>query len=334
MKKSMVYTSILLVLIVQGVALIHGASSQTDTQSDSLKVLDYSWYFDMIGGFHVVGEVQNQGTSILNPVVLGGTIYTPDGTAQILSQPCTVYVNYLLPQQKAAFLMDFPMKDMSWMSQGIDHTEFTVIKANSNSSYQYPDLKITDDSPSIDATGANQGVYWVNGKVQNTGNRTANNIRVIAAFYNSTGDIVAAGYSLELTPTYLDPSHSASFKVGATDVNMTNVTPDRKIASYTLYVQALGPLLTGNAPPPTSTSGSSSNPPTTTDDSNADDNSSNPDAPGLNYGAIIAVVVVVIVIAAVLLYRRNSSKAETTKNAKYKNTGKREPPRRNRRRGV
>jgi hypothetical protein len=330
-KKSSIYSSVLTALMLCSLGLVIQASSQSNLSpnQDNLKVIDYSWYFDSIGGFHIVGEIQNTGTTILNPVVIGGTIYTPDGTAQTMSNPCTVYINYMLPQQKAAFLMDFPLKDMSWLSLGIDHTDFTVIKADSNSSYQYPDLSITSSTPSIDEVGQ----YWVSGKVQNVGNRTANNIRVIGAFYNSTGDVVATGYSEELTPLYLDPSGSASFKVGAWDINMTEITPDRKISSYTLYVQALGPLLSGTAPPPTSTSGSSSNPPPSSDDSSSDGGSSNPEASGLNYAAIVAVVVIVIIVAAVLLYKRNSSKVVADKNAKSKAAGKRESPRRNRSRG-
>lgn len=326
LRKSLIYSSALIVLMLCGFGLVHQATSQTANQ-DNLKVLDYSWYFDSIGGFHAVGEVQNIGPTILNPVVIGGTIYTPDGTPQLQSIPCKVYVNYILPQQKASFLMDFPMQDMSWISQGLDRIDFTVIVANSNSSYQYQNLTITDSQLSTAA----DGTVWAGGTVKNTGSQTATNVRVIATFYNASNTVVAVGYSSP--PSNLSPSGSASFKAGAFDVNQTEITSDRKITSYTVYVQTEGPLLSGTPPTPTSTSGNASAP-STSDTSSSDGGSSNPTAPGLNYGAIIVVAVVVMGVALLIFYRRKSSKASVEKREKSQTVGKRRQPPRNRRRDV
>jgi hypothetical protein len=322
LKKRVVYSSMLIGMVFLGFGLVRQVSSQ----SEILKVLNYSWYFDSIGGFHVVGEVQNVGTTILNPVVLGGTIYTPDATNQIRSNPCVVYVNYLLPQQKAPFLMDFAQRDMSWMSQGIDYVEFTVIEAKANSSYQYPNLAITSSTLSTDSTG----VYWVSGKVQNTGNQTATNVRVIGTFYNATNDVVAVGYSEVLTPRLLNPSSSASFKVGAFDVNKTETIPDRQISSYTLMVQTEGPLLSGTPPQSTSysSSNSSSSSSPSTPDSPSDGSSSNSAAPDyLRY--IVVVAIITVAIGILIVYNKvKTSKASTEKTTKSQPIGKRrQPPR-------
>jgi hypothetical protein len=316
-------------LVLLGFSLVHRVSSQ----SDDLKVLNYSWYFDSIGGFHVVGEVQNVGAEILNPVVLGGTVYTPDGTPQIRSNPCVVYVNYMLPQQKAPFLMDFALRDMSWMSQGIDYVEFTVIEADANSSYQYPNLAITSSVLSPDSTG----VYWVSGKVQNTGNETAINVRVIGTFYNATNDVVAVGYSEPVTPKLLNPSSSASFKVGAFDVNKTETAPDRQISSYTLTVQTEGPLFSGT--PPQSTSYSSSNSSDTPSPSSPDSpsdggDSSNSAAPDyLRYIVIIAIIAVAI--GVLLVYNKRRTSRASTENARQsRKVEKRKQPARRRYRNA
>jgi hypothetical protein len=322
LRKSLIYSSTLIALAFLGFGLIRQASSQ----SENLKVLNYSWYFDSIGGFHIVGEVQNVGTTILNPVVLGGTIYTPDGTPQIRSNPCVVYVNYMLPKQKAPFLMDFALRDMSWMSQGIDNVEFTVIEGKANSSYQYPNIAIRSSSLSTDSTG----VYWASGSVQNTGNQTATNVRVIGTFYNATNSVVAVGYSELLTPKLLNPSSSASFKVGAFDVNKTETPPDRQISSYTLIVQSEGPLLSGT--PPESTAYSSSNSSSTqspsSSDSPSDGNSFDSAAPDyLPYIAVIATIIVPICIL-VMYSKRKTSKTSTEKTTKSQPVGKRrQPPR-------
>ena len=115
MRKNIIYLSILIGLMLLGFSLVHQASSQ----SDNLKVLNYNWYIDSIGGFDVVGEVQNVGSTILDPVVLVGTVYTPDGVAQATSNPCIVYVENMLPQQKALFLMEFRSSDLSWLRRAL-----------------------------------------------------------------------------------------------------------------------------------------------------------------------------------------------------------------------
>ncbi len=309
----------LLIVIMFGFSLIHQASSQ----SENLKVLNYSWYFDSLGGFDVVGEVQNVGSTILNPVVLGGIPYTPDGNAQTRSNPSVVYVNYMLPQQKAPFLMEFRSNDMSWLSQGVDHIDFEVVKAPANDTYQYPDLKITSSQSSVDP----DGTCWVSGAIQNTGSQTATNVRAIATFYNSSNIVIATGYSEPISS--LSPSGSASFKVGAFDLNQTLATPDRMVSSYTLIIQPAGPLLTGTPPAPSSysstfstNSSTPSNPSNNSTDSGSNNNPSNPASPGLNYVAII--IVVVIIIAVLLVFSRiRSGKASNKKDTKSQTVIKR-----------
>jgi hypothetical protein len=328
LRKSISYSSITIAVIILSFSLVYQAFSQ----SENLKVLNYSWYIDSIGGFDVVGEVQNVGSTILDPVVLGGTVYTPDGVAQALSNPCIVYVENMLPHQKAPFLMEFRSRDLSWLSQGVDHIDFEVVQANVTSKYQYPDLAITSSALSTDV----EGVYWINGNVQNTGNKTATNVRVIATFYNASNVVVAAGYSNTLSPISLSPSGIASFKVGAFDVNKTETTPERQISSYTLIVQTEGPLLTGT--PPWSNSYSSSNfsstPPQSSPDSSSDDGSSNSAAPDyLRYVALVAIVIVAIGVL-VVYNKRRKSKASSEKSTKSQSVGKRKQPNRKRYRNV
>jgi hypothetical protein len=310
---SVVYSLLLLALMLFGFGLIRQASSQ----SENLKVTNYSWYIDSIGDFHVVGEIQNVGSTILNPVVIGGIVYTLDGGSQSMSNPCVVFVNYMLPQQKAPFLMDFFSADLSWLSQGVDHVEFQIIQANETSSYQYPDLTITSSKVSTDAEGG----YWVMGTLQNIGTETATAVRVVATFYNASNSVVAAGYSVP--PDDLSPSGSASFKVGAFDVNRTATTPDRIISSYSLLVQAEGPLLSGT-PPSGSPSESSSGSSGSAADSGSSGSSSNPIvAPGTQYVAVIVIVIIIIGGVLIVFNRRKSSKPSAEKDTKSKAVGRR-----------
>jgi hypothetical protein len=212
------------------------------------------------------------------------------------------------------------------LPQGIESLDFSVIKADSNSSFQYPDLAITSSLLSVDSTG----VYWINGEVQNTGNRTATNVRVIGTFYNTTNDVVAAGYSDVLTPISLSPSRSASFRVGAFDVNKTETSADRLIESYTLMVQTEGPLLSGI--PPTSTVYTSSNSSSPVSPNPSDGSSSNSAGPDyLWYVAIVAIVIVAVSVF-VVYSKKKKNKASPVQTVNFEPAGKRIRPRRKRRR--
>ena len=304
MRKSTVYLFVLLTLLSLSLVLV----PQVSSQPENIKVLSYSWYVDSIGLFDVVGEVQNVGPNTIESVVLGGTVYTTDGVAQTHSSPTLAYVNCLIPQQKAAFYMDFPSQgnDLSWLSIGVDRVDFTVIQANVTSSYRYPDLTVKSSSGAADG----EGVYWVSGTVQNSGSQTATNIRVIGTFYNASGTVVAVGYTEYLTPASLNPSSVASFKVGAFDQNQTVVPSIQKISSYSLLIQAEKPLLSGTPPSLPPSNSSSTTPP-------SDSTSSPTIAPETQYIAVIVIVILVLAGTILVLSKRKAkARSQATKNPK------------------
>jgi hypothetical protein len=315
-----------------GLALV----PQVSSQPENVKVVSYSWYVDSYGDFIAVGEVQNVGPNTIKSVVLTGVVYTMDGEAQA-SYYTIAFVNYLIPQQKAPFYIDFSPQssntgDLSWLSLGVKRVDFTVNLANTTSSYQYPDLALASSSGGVDG----EGVYWVSGTVKNSGTQTATNIRVVGTFYNSSGTVVAVGYTDLLTPASLTPSNAASFKVGAFDVNQTEAPSIKKISSYRLLIQTEGPILSGTSPtpPPSSPSPSpspspsstpSSSPPSTTPPSGSSPSptessgSENPNVlpPEATYA--IVVVVVILALAGTLLMlrkRKPQAKSQTIKNRK------------------
>jgi hypothetical protein len=305
MRKDTVYLFVLLTFLSLSLACVQKVSSQPE----KIKVLSYSWYVDSIGFFDVVGEVQNVGPNTIESVVLGGIVYTIDGAEQGRSNPTYVYVNCLIPQQKASFFIEFSPQqtatgDLSWLSIGVDRVDFTVIDANVTNNYRYPDITVQSSSGAADK----EGTYWVSGTVQNSGNQTATNIRVIATFYNATGTVVGVGYTEYLTPSSLSPSDTASFKVGAFDYDQTVVPPERKIASYSLLVQVEKPLLSGTPPSlPPSNSTSTTTP--------SDSTPSSTIAPETQYIAVI-VVVILGVVGTILVLNKRKAKAQSTKNPK------------------
>jgi len=306
MKKRAVSFVVLLIVLSLGLTLVPHVSGT----SGDVKVLSYSWYFDRLGYLVVVGEVQNVGSNTVGIVVVGGTVYTLDGQPQA-DTGGQVYVNNLVPQQKAPFYLEFNpgnsyTSDMSWLSIGLDHVDLRVIQAEATTSYQYPDLKIKTSSGVVN----HKGEYWVNATIENSGTQTAKNIRVIATYYNSTDGVVAMGYTGDdPISSSLSPSGTLSFGVAAWDLNQSVVPSSLKIAKYLLLIQVEDPILTGTAPPPSNTTSTDSSS-SSTEPSDSNPNTPNDSTPWSTY-AIVAIAVIFGIVGAILLLRRR--KARETK---------------------
>jgi ABC-type transport system substrate-binding protein len=121
--------------------------------------------------------------------------------------------------------------------------EFGVIVSNETEKYQYPDLEIVNSSSKIEADGN----FTVTGNVVNTGAQASGKLWVVASFYNSTGEIIATGFSDYLTPEFLPAGESTSFTVSSADavnelVNEMQVLA-YKIRDYSLMVQTQTPII-------------------------------------------------------------------------------------------
>jgi hypothetical protein len=331
MNKTVTIFLVILTICSLSLTMVPGALSQD--QKGNVKVLDYSYYLDSLGLIVVVGEVQNQGPNTLTSVIITGSIVSRDGVYQsnsytIIGIP-PAEVTYLNSQQKAPFYMDFypPQNspDRTWNSIDIASINLQVAQANATANYQYPDLTITSKQSSIGSTKDDKGVFWVNGNIQNIGSQTASNITVFGIFYNSTGATVAVGFSN--TVVSLSSSASASFKLGAFDLNQTGITASKKITDYSLLIYAKAPILKGTAPVTVSPGQTSTPTPTpkptviptptpygqtpsptpnpTATQSDSDSNGSQV-TPTWIYAAIIAVAIVAVAAALLMLSKRKS----------------------------
>jgi hypothetical protein len=294
------------------------ALSQATSQTDSIKVLDYNWYIDSSGFLIVIGEVQNTGQNTVANVTLGGTLTTADGAQGYANT--MVWVIDLVPQQKAPFYLQFSSLDYSMLVNGEISVDFQVYQAEATSNYLYPDVVVTDSQGST----AQDGTFWVNGNLQNTGSQPAKDIRVVATFYNSEGKISGAGYTDTLTPNPLATSQTMSFKVGAFDLNQTIVSEDQKIARYSLLVQVAGTVLQGEAPVITATPTPG---PITTETAGPSSSQSGTKTTGIDstntYIAVIVVAVAAILAVVVLLKKYISKPAAETPTAKSPQKAKR-----------
>ncbi len=316
MKKSVLYVFILFTLVSLGLTMVPAVFSQTQ----NVKIVNYTYYLDNAGILDVVGQIQNVGSNAVDPVVLTGAIYAADGS-RLSASYAYAWVKYMAPQQYAPFYMEFqpPQNANGWDLSAVANVSLTVVQANATSSYEYTGLKVASSSGSVGTTGGYNGAYVVNGEIENAGSQTATNLTVCATFFNSKGDVVAVGNTYGSAYTFVSPSLAPSgtvaFQVAAWDLNQSQVTSSQKIASYWLLLQAQGPVLQGNAPSVTpftnsgtsSSSGSTNTPLSTT--INNSNNSSNSNST-LIY-ALVIVVIIVAIAGTIIGMKRRKPQTET-----------------------
>lgn len=97
-----------LLLLSLGLALppkAHSASQISQTQY--VKVVNWSWYVDPEGYLDVVGLVQNTGPNTISSIMLGGTVVGPEN-ADLDDTGAQVWVLDLLPNQGGSLLHGVP----------------------------------------------------------------------------------------------------------------------------------------------------------------------------------------------------------------------------------
>jgi hypothetical protein len=299
MKKRVMYLLIAVVIV----SLAFSSIPRILGQPEDIKVTNYSYYVGPSGILEVTGEIQNVGVNTIVSVILRGSVFNENGL-DVSDSGTQAWVAYIVPQQKAPFLMEFapPQDDGLWEPGDIGKIQLSVTQANATSKYQYPDLKITSSTPSVGTSGNYSGAFGVSGEIENTGSQTATKLTVVGEFFNSTGSVVGVGYTTYLTPTDLAPSEKTTFQIYALDLNQSQVPPNLKIYSYSLLVQTQLPILQGSAPLVTPYQGSGS-PAAGTDSSAKPMN--------LALVAVIAVVVVLVVVGAIVVLKRRKKPEES-----------------------
>jgi hypothetical protein len=191
----------------------------------SVTVLSHSSYVSPNGHFVVLGEVKNTGNHAKDSVSLNVEVTSSDGL-KIATGATSVYANNFLPEQKAPFYIDFGKIDFNILSN-ISSFNISLANAPPTNYIQYPDLSLN-----VDSAGIANDAYVVEGSITNTGNQTANNIKIYATYYNTAGVVVAIGFVILKDP--LAPNTSTDFTVTEMDESIKLAT---KISSYSLLIQ-------------------------------------------------------------------------------------------------
>jgi hypothetical protein len=304
--------SVMFLAIVSTVALCLALIPNVSSQIENVEVLTYKWYMSPYYSDYliIVGEVQNVGPNIIGSVVVTGTFYAPDGTEFMYNFAKTL-TTQILPQQKSPFYITFSPANIAasttWETAQVTNYTIAVTLANPTSNQQYQGLEITSHSGSAD----DFGYYSVTGTLKNTGSYATNKTWVVATFYNSTGNVVAVGFSSVLTPYAIQPGSTREFSLYPADYELTS----GYISSYSLVVQT-----SLDSPSATPTPTTPTNPtqfPTQTPTGTA---SPSPTPLGTGTGipeilifaaaAVVAVAVVIVVVAFV--FRKRGSKGAAT----------------------
>jgi hypothetical protein len=298
-----------LVILLAFSPLVTFIAPEVHAETSDVKILSYNYYFDSIGYLDIVGEIQNIGSNTIANVTINSVVTGSSGVQ--VQQSDLSFGDNLLPGQKAPFYIEIHSQSGyigTWDGGDITDISLSIANAPATSNYLYQDISISNQ-----VHGNVNGVYWANGTITNTGSQTATRVLVYGTFYNSKGEVVAVGWS-GVTQT-LAPGASAQFTTPAYDRNQTEVSSEDKVASYSLLVQLLSPVLTGAAPTiyPTSNP-TTSNPTGTTSSSPTPNNNSANDQ--LLYAAIIVAVVIAAIIAAFVVLRKRKSKKEPQTPAK------------------
>ena len=289
--------TICLLFLIFVITLSPFTLSNTNAQPSSIKVLDnYNWYYDQVGLIVVIAEVQNTGPNTISRVTVSATITLSDGST---SDTFGMVWGYnLIPQQKAPLYLEFATSDsLGWGDRTVSKVDFKIATADATSDYFYPDLTITNDKGIV----AQDGTFWAEGTIQNTGSQDATDIIILASYFTKDGKLAGVGMTDFLTPNPLSSSKTTDFKIGARDLNQTVVPADLKIASYSLLIQPLGTVLQGA--PPTIVETPTPGPITTA--------TKNPDL-NQNIDPTITVIAIIIVIAIIVAVLYLLKKAKTS----------------------
>lgn len=186
-------------------------------------ILSHSGYTDIVGFYHVVGEIHNTGDTPLEFVQITATFY--DSSHIVVATSFTFStLSVLLPGRKSPFevlLID------SAQAAKVDHyalnAEYDVYLA------EFPKgLEILSHSSYEDIVG----FLHIVGEIKNTGASTATFVQVAAACYDESGTVVASAFTFS-DPYDLAPDQVAPFEVLVLDEDQVDL-----VTSYSLTAES------------------------------------------------------------------------------------------------
>ncbi len=190
-------------------------ATMTPKPTTGLAILENRTVFtDSIDYVHIVGEVQNNGSSNLEFVKVIADFF--NGTQLVADDITYTHLNTLLPGERTCFeiLVSGPL---AWTSYQFEAPSFSV------TSQSRPALSISGDSGSIDPTF---NWYRVLGMERNDGATPLSFAKVVGTLYNAGGDVIGCGLAYA-NSTSLAAGQSSSFTMTFTGRDYYDATSYR-----------------------------------------------------------------------------------------------------------
>lgn len=196
--------------------------------TSSVEILSNMGYIDRLGFYHVVGELRNKGDQSISNVRVEIAFYTRSNIS-FDTRFGFAMLNNIPAGRKSPF--EIVLLDAG-ESIEVDHYGLSASSSNVNSMPE--GLKLLDLTSFLDTT---QSMH-VTGYIKNIGNETARNVKIVATYYDSRGDVIAA-VSEYLDPEQtisIDPGQNASFDVALSEDRSAFVQNYKLAVESTLYV--------------------------------------------------------------------------------------------------
>jgi hypothetical protein len=181
-----------------------------------------SVWIDSIGRLHIFGEVRNTGDSWLRFIGVTGTLYDSGGTVVDVIFTFTE-LGYLAPNMITPFdLVELDLAKSSRVQR------YSLVLEYSGTSAFPVKLKIVNVGNSTNSLG------WleVAGEVENDGDSTSNETKVIGTFYDNAGKVVYVASTLT-SPSKIPSGAKYGFKMIVTDEGLT-----RKVTRYSIAAES------------------------------------------------------------------------------------------------
>lgn len=181
---------------------------------------------DLTGRYgHVVGEVQNNGSTALEYVRIEATFYDQNGREQSTSKAYAL-LNILLPGEIS------PFRIQEHVGSEASRYSLNVVDWDETDRQPCRGFQVLNQTGEIDDL---MDWYHIFGTYENVGAADANGAQVVATCYDQAGEVVGVGWGTE---SLLEPSEATSF-----DVVVFPADSATRIATCKLLVQceSLGP---------------------------------------------------------------------------------------------
>jgi hypothetical protein len=222
LKKTNAATLLLTVLALTAISILPVKAPS------NIAVLSHQSHLSSSGIYYIVGEAQNIGSQPQEYVKITATFYNLNGT-MIGADYTYAELDVIYSGSKSPFLISYA--ETTQIPQ-IDH--YTLSASSLTAASRPANLKILSHNSYV-----NSGYLHVIGEIQNMGTILTKYVKIVATFYDQTGEVVGTDY------TYSDPSDIASGQKAPFELTLIEKANETMVASYAITAESIEYSLQG-----------------------------------------------------------------------------------------